>query len=510
MADKFGRRAFLKTCGLGASACAFSSIRPHKAESSERPNVLFLFTDDQRFNTIHALGNDRIITPNIDRLVRCGTAFTNAYVMGAHMVAAVCMPSRAMLMTGRTLFHLKERGSELPPEHVTMPEAFRRAGYTTFHTGKWHNDRASFARSFTTADKIFFGGMSSHYNIPIQDYDPSGRYPNDRRYWVTDTHSTELYADAAVRFLESYGEEAPFFMYVAFQSPHDPRHMPRKYIDMYNPTDIPLPPNYLPTHPFDFGEANHRDEKLERWPRTPEKIKRHLADYYAFITYTDAAIGRILDALDKTGKRDNTIIVFAGDNGLAVGSHGLMGKQNLYEHSIHVPLVMAGPGIPSGGRNEALCYLLDIYPTLCGLAGLDVPVSVEGQSLVPVLSGERRSMHDTLFFAFKNFQRAVRTDRWKLIRFNVFGDQHTCLFDLKNDPWETKNLADDPAQTGRLREMNRLLQREITANGDAVDLSKSDWGVPVIEPWKLGKWVDPNENVYYDAEWSPGPFENMN
>ncbi|GAG05502.1 unnamed protein product, partial [marine sediment metagenome] len=264
----------------------------------------------------------------------------------------------------------------------------------------------------TTADKIFFGGMSSHYNVPINDFDPEGKFPREDRYFVTDKHSTEMYADAAVNFLNNYRDDRPFFMYVSFQSPHDPRHMPQKYLEMYDPDNLPLPKNFLPAHPFDFGEANHRDEKLERWPRTPEKIRRHIADYYGFITYTDAEIGRILEALKEIGQYDNTIIIFAGDNGLAVGRHGLMGKQNIYDHSVHIPLVMSGPVIPSGERSSALCYLLDIFPTLCDLTGLPVPVTVEGKSLAPVIRREKLKTWDSLFFAFKNFQRGVRTERW--------------------------------------------------------------------------------------------------
>ena len=493
----------MKILGMGAMTLTIPCFTPAPEAQKKKPNILFLFTDDQRFDTIHALGNEHIITSNIDSFVNNGTAFTNAYFMGASLVAGVCMPSRAMLMTGRTLFHLEGNGHRLPPEHVTLPETLRKAGYTTFHTGKWHNDKQSFARSFTTADKIFFGGMSSHYKVPINDFDPNGVFPREDQYFVTDKHSTELYADTAVSFLTNYKDNKPFFMYVAFQSPHDPRHMPKQYLDMYDPDKLPLPKNFLPSHPFDFGEANHRDEKLERWPRTPEKIRRHTADYYGFITYTDAEIGRILNALKQTGQYDNTIIIFAGDNGLAVGRHGLMGKQNIYDHSVHIPFVMCGPGIPAGKRSEALCYLLDIFPTLCDLTDVKIPGSVDGISLAPVIRGKKENTRDSLFYAFKNFQRGVRTERWKLIKYNVFGEHHTQLFDIRSDPWETANLADNPDYTSRLQEMTDLLKDWIRNSGDKVDLDKPDWGVPVIDPWKPGKWADPNENVYYDAEWTP-------
>jgi len=401
--------------------------------------------------------------------------------------AAVCMPSRAMLMTGRHLFHLAGNGRRIPREHALMPEVFRNAGYVTFGTGKQHNGKEAFARSFSDGGKIFFGGMSDHYRVPVRDFDPSGKYSDDGVYVEEGKHSSELFSDAAVRFLREYKGDAPFFMYVSYTAPHDPRKMPEKYLRMYDPEKIPLPENFLPEHPFDNGELRVRDEKLAPWPRTPEEIRRHIAAYYAMITHVDAEIGRVLDALRETGRYGDTIIVFSGDNGLAVGRHGLMGKQNLYEHSVHVPLVFSGPGIPAGRRREAFCYLFDIFPTLCGLAGIPVPASVDGSSLVPVIRGGKRSVRDSLFFAYKNFQRAVRTDRWKLILYNVGGTETVQLFDLENDPWETTNLANDPAYTGKVRELRRLMKRWLRETGDGVDLDRPGWGVPVIPAWGAKK-----------------------
>jgi len=497
------RRTFLKTAS-GVAAINFACQgRTERNLAVKKPNVVLILTDDQSFRTIHALNNDIIRTPNIDSLVKRGTAFTNAWYMGSSN-AAVCMPSRAMLMTGKTLFHLENMGRVLPESHPTLPETFRNNGYRTFQTGKWHNDRGSFARSFSTAGKIFFGGMSSHYNIPIQDFDPEGEYPNSRSYHVTDTHSTELYANSAVTFLNSLNDDTPFFMYVAFQSPHDPRQMPDEYLNMYDPASIPLPDNFMPAHPFNFGEVNHRDEKLERWPRTSEKIRRHMADYFGFITFTDTAIGRILTALDRSGHIDDTIIVFAADNGLAVGQHGLMGKQNPYEHSVHVPLIICGPGVQSDVQTDTPCYLIDIYPTLCGLAGMEIPSSVEGASLLPVIRGEKYEVRDTQFFAFKNFQRAIKSGDLKLIEYNVAGERHTQLFDLAKDPWETVNLADDPAYRDKLASMRVLLKQAMADHDDAADLDMEGWGVPEIGPWKPGKWIDPNPDVYYDSSWPSG------
>jgi arylsulfatase A-like enzyme len=240
---------------------------------------------------------------------------------------------------------------------------------------------------------------------------------------------------------------------------------PKKYKEMYNPKNIPVPENFMPEHPFDNGEMKIRDEKLAPWPRTPEIIQQHIADYYGMITHLDDEIGRILETLEETGRANNTIIVFAGDNGLAVGQHGLMGKQNLYDHSIRVPLIFTGPGIPKGKKSDALCYLLDIFPTLCELTSLPIPETVEGRNLMPVIRGEEQKLRDNLFFAYKDIQRAVRDDRHKLIEYSVEDVRTTQLFDLDNDPWEVNDLSTDPSYSShlvRLREELARWQKEVS------------------------------------------------
>jgi arylsulfatase A-like enzyme len=440
-----------------------------------RPNVLILFTDDQRFDTIHALGYDPIQTPNMDRLVEEGTAFTRAYIMGGSS-PAVCMPSRAMLMTGRTLYHLDAQGQSIPDDHVMMGETFRQAGYATWGTGKWHNGTPAYARSFTAGAEIFFGGMDDHWNVPACDFDPAGRYDNAHPFVRTPhnsnavsmrhcdhiapgKHSSELFGEAAIDFLEGYEDEAPFLMYVSFMAPHDPRTMPEAFLRMYDPEEVDLPPNYKPEHPFDNGELRIRDELLADFPRTPEEIRHHNAEYYAMISHLDAQIGRVLDVLDAKGLADETIVVLAGDNGLAIGRHGLMGKQNMYDHSVHVPLLMRGPGVPQGETRDAQCYLLDIYPTLCDLTGVPIPGTVEGRSLAPVLNDAGATGREMLLFAYRGFQRAVQNGRYKLIEYVVGGEQRTQLFDLQEDPWELTNLADDPAYTETKTRLREALQR---------------------------------------------------
>jgi arylsulfatase A-like enzyme len=454
---------------------------------SRQPNILFLFTDDQRFDTIHALGNPVIHTPNMDRLVARGTAFTHAFIPGGTS-GAVCMPSRAMVHTGRTLFHIEGAGEGIPEEHVTLGECFRGAGYRTYGVGKWHNGPSSVGRSFGAGDEIFFGGMADHWNVPAYHYDPAGKYDAVCRHiadpWhsnaVTERrcdhihagrHSTDLIADTGISFIEQYDGKEPFLLYLAFLAPHDPRSMPRQFREMYDPERLPLPGNFLGGHPFDNGELHIRDEMLAGFPRTLAEVRRHLAEYYAMISHLDARIGDVMAALEERGLLEETIVVLAGDNGLAVGQHGLMGKQSLYEHSVRVPLVFAGPGVPEGVKTEAFAYLLDIFPTLGDLTGTAVPDSVEGTNLAPAMHGE--PVRDLLYLAYTDKHRGVRDDRWKLIEYVVDGKHAmTQLFDLQQDPLELNNLTADPVH----RDTLARLRREMVRLRDEWDDCETGWG----------------------------------
>jgi arylsulfatase A-like enzyme len=448
----------LTVMGAIKAAAAPSTVAP-----DVRPNILFLLSDDQRFDTIHALGNREIKTPNLDRLVRAGTSFTRAAIMGGGQ-GAICMPSRAMLMTGRTLFRATTTytGNVMPADAVTWPQAFRTNGYDTFGIGKWHNDPASYARSFSGGGPIFFGGMSDHTAVAVHAYDPAGVYAPINARTAT-TFSTRLFADAAIRVIEErQAKQNPFVLYVAFTAPHDPRTPPQKFAELYRADRIRLPRNFQPEHPFDNGDLRVRDEQLLPWPRTPGAVKEEIASYYGMISHLDEQIGRILEALTRSRFASNTIIVFAGDNGLAVGQHGLLGKQSVYEHSVRVPLIVSGPGIRRNQRSDALCYLLDVMPTLCELAGVRRPLGVEGISLKEVLHHKSAPIRDELFFAYRADQRSIRDDRWKLIEYPR--SQIRQLFDLRRDPSENTNLADDPRHRDRLLALQARLatwQREL-------------------------------------------------
>lgn len=459
--------------------------------SRKKLNVVFFFTDDQRYDTIRALGNNQIFTPNIDCLVTSGVSFTNAYIAGGSH-EAVCMPSRAMLHTGRELFHLDRSGEQIPSDHALLGEAFQREGYRTYGTGKWHNGSSSYARSFTDGAEIFFGGMEDHWNVPACDFDPSGTYSakpianapaysNDLSFRQCDhikagKHSSELFADAAIDFLRDYESSDPFFMYVSFMAPHDPRTMPRKFLEMYDPSVLPLPGNFLPEHPFDNGALEVRDEFLAPHPRMPQNIRTHLAEYYAMISHLDEQIGRVMAELTRRGLAENTIVLLAGDNGLALGQHGLMGKQNLYEHSLKIPLVVNGPSIPANETRDAPVYLYDVFPTLCDLTGIAIPESVDGRSFATAIENAEVQTRDSLFFAYERYQRAVRQGRMKLIEYVVQGVRHTHLFDLEEDPFEKNNLAGIGSNARILAQLREQLQKRSASCGDMDSyLGKTFW-----------------------------------
>jgi arylsulfatase A-like enzyme len=406
-------------------------------QSVKRPNILFLFADDQRADTIGAHGNPHIRTPNIDRLVRAGFSFRENHVFGSNN-GAVCVPSRAMLMTGQTWFHIE---SQRLPNELLLPQLLARGGYETFGTGKWHNGESSWRRAFQRGKAVMFGGMADHTKVPVKDLLPTGQLSAER---IGEKFSSELFADAAIEYLEGREREQPFFAYVAFTAPHDPRQPTNRWRAHYERNPPPLPVNFRRQLAFDNGMVrNLRDENLAAWPREEQVIREQIAEYYGLLSHMDEQVGRILSALKRTGQDRNTIIIYAADNGLALGSHGLLGKQSVYQHSVRVPLIIAGPGIPRGGSSLALTYLFDLFPTICQMVGIAPPEGLAGQSLVPLLRGERRSIRETIFLPFQKIQRAIRDERWKLIAYPQIG--YLEFFDLQNDPHETVDLFDRPA-----------------------------------------------------------------
>lgn len=424
-----------------------SLVFSKRVTAADPPNVLFLVSDDQRPDTIAALGNAAIQTPNLDRLVHRGSVFSNAICANP-----ICSPSRAEILTGCTGMRngVFDFGRTIDPALPTLPEPFHEAGYATWYTGKWHNNGrpslhgyANTAGLFTSGGARWWKEQSDYRGQPITGY--KGWVFRDTNDKVQPQHGVGLtpnisarFADAAIEVIR--GATKPFFLHVNFTAPHDPLLIPPGYEDRYDPSKIPLPKNFRDNHPFDHGNKGGRDEVLLPIPRTEADVRGDIAAYYAVITHLDAQVGRILNALDVAGKTDSTIVVFTSDHGLAMGSHGLRGKQNMYEHTIRVPLIFAGPKVPRSKTFKGHAYLRDIFPTVCDLAGIDPPSDLDGKSQLPVMLGAKESMYNFSIGYFRDSQRMIRTDRWKLIEYPVA--KRTQLFDLANDQDELNDLSD--------------------------------------------------------------------
>lgn len=441
--------------------------------AAERPNVLLLVSDDQRPDTISALGNPHIRTPHLDQLARRSRVMRRAVCANP-----ICTPSRAEILSGCSSFRngVLDFGRVINPDIVPWPRAMRDAGYATWYVGKWHNNGRPSLHGYTQCEGLFGGGggkwwtpqtdwrgqeVTGYRGWIFQSANGKTKHP-DRGVGLTAEISRD-FADAAIAVLkQSKGKERPFFLHVNFTAPHDPLLIPAGKQYQYDPQRIPLPPNFLPRHPFDHGNLEGRDERLLPWPRTPELIRRTLAAYYAVITHLDEQVGRILTSLETHGFADNTLVIYTSDHGLAVGSHGLRGKQSMYEHTIGVPLLIAGPGI-AAGESQAPIYLRDLYPTVCELANVPLPqgLPLDGVSHADVLHDEKAAHHDAVFGYFRQHQRMIRKGDWKLILYPQV--ERKQLFHLAADPHELQDLSGSPQHQTRVKSLEAELSQWLAA-----------------------------------------------
>lgn len=461
------------------SGCSEQKIDEGKLLEAKPLNVLFILTDDQAPDTVSAFGNKNISTPSLDALASQGMRFSHVFNQGAWS-GAVCLPSRQMINTGRHLYRtgLDARGvndASFVAKHETFGETFKKSGYDTFQTGKWHLSMEVWQRSFTHGKAIHKNGMSrhekgGHWDAEFTDFDNTKQGEQAFVDYKGGKHTSEVVADAAVDFLTQRNDSSkPFMMYVGFLAPHDPLHAPDEYLARYPEKDIQLPENFEKYHPFDQGDYYLRDEVLAGFPRSPKEIKGKISKYYAMIEHTDAQIGRILKQLEESGQADNTVIIYTSDHGLAMGRHGLMGKQNQYDHSVRAPFIVKGPNIPAGKTAPGMFYLNSVYPTAAELAGLPIPVSVDAPSIVPLINGEKEAVFDTVFGAYRHFQRMVRSQDYKLIYYPMI--KRTQLFNMKDDPLEMHDLSANPEYEQRIGHMMAELDRWQKVVDDPLDFS---------------------------------------
>lgn len=473
----------LLSCLILASAC--SNLKNDVKEKAAPPNIVFIFADDMTYSAVHSLGNNEVKTPNIDRLVNAGTSFTHAYNMGSWS-GAVCLASRAMFMSGRTVWNANEftkKWSEGQEIDKTWGKLMESGGYDTYMTGKWHisapapkvfkttahirpgmpNDAWDHFKmvelfektDLTKVNLIDLMPVGYHRPMSPQDSSWSPTDPKFGGFWDGGKHWSEVLKDDALTFIDSAkAKDNPFFMYLAFNAPHDPRQAPQEFVDMYPIQNISLPKSWLPMYPFKDGIANGvdlRDEALAPFPRTEYATKTHIQEYYASISHMDAQIGSILDALEASGKMENTYIVFTADHGLAMGRHGLLGKQTLFDHSLRAPFILVGPDVPKGERISKDIYIQDAMATSLELAGVPKPEYVEFNSVLPLLDDQVSSSYPSIYGGYLDVQRAIRKDGYKLLVYPKLNK--TLLFDLVNDPEEMNDLAQQPGHGERVKNM---------------------------------------------------------
>lgn len=435
------------------------------SDEANKPNILFILADDMSYEAIGAANRLDIDTPNLDRLARRSTTFTHAYNMGADR-GAVCMASRAMLNSGRFLW----QAVGLDPEQIKRDQGFwsqrmKHAGYRTYFSGKWHVKTDP--RGVFDVVKNVRKGMPKQtpkgYNRPKgpEDYS-SGWKPWDPKhggYWEGGKHWSTIVGDDGIEFMETAAkQDQPFFMYLAFNAPHDPRQAPKEFVDRYPLNRIEVPESFLPQYPYadKICGLGLRDEKLMPYPRTKFSVKVNRQEYFAIITHMDQEIGRILDSLQQSGKSENTFVIFTADHGLAVGHHGLCGKQNMYDHSVRVPFMIAGPNIKEDNKITAPIYLQDAMATALELAGASLE-GVDFKSVLPLIRGETAKTHEVIYGAYMKRQLMITQGHWKLIHYPTANVER--LFNLKTDPLEIKDLAGDPQHADRLEQLRDALAK---------------------------------------------------
>ena len=445
---RYQRRSFLQLMG-GTLAASMLNPLITRGNRTTRPNIVLIIGDDWAHMDLGSAGHPLLKTPNLDRLASEGVRFTRAFTPNP-----ICTPSRAALLTGQDCWTngCYFFGMPIRSQSKHFAQLLSEAGYETFYTGKWHNDGLPLQRGFTAGKYIGGGGPGSggHFKPKVRDFGGG----NERQIEHFDS---ELFTDAAVEFLESQRPDSkPFLLFVSYMTPHDPWTPPGKYTTMYKPQAIDLPPNFMPrpmnnSKPFkyytDWHGTNLRDEKqMVPFPRTPEGVRDVRSRYYGTITHDDEQIGRILHKLDEKQLAKNTLVIFLADHGISLGAHGISGKQTMYEEGIRLPLIMRYQKLRrSSAENSNLVSLIDIFPTICEAAGIAVPDSVEGKSLLDLYHRQVRWDREHIFASFVSPTRhqldirCIRTERYKLVH-HLTTDEIE-LYDLEKDPYELENLA---------------------------------------------------------------------
>ncbi|MFI3306212.1 MAG: sulfatase-like hydrolase/transferase [Rikenellaceae bacterium] len=438
-----------------------------QGERDGKPNFLFIIADDHCYNALESLNMDGLKTPNLDKLRASGTYFSHAFNQGS-WVPAISMASRSMLVTGQNVWNVREYSensrtvvSQTPAkdgekvvktyklnENSYWPQYMKSAGYDTYFAGKWHN--TGIVEQLFDHYRNVRGGMAQQHKDCYRRNFIEGRadkwQPYDTSfggYWEGGTHWSKVLKDDALYYFDQIEKsDKPFFMYLGFNAPHDPRQSPKEYVDMYPTSEVSVPTNFVPKYEYadQIGCSQKlRDERLAPFPRTEYSVKVNRQEYFASITYMDKQIGDIVAKLKASGEFDNTYIIYTADHGLAVGDHGMLGKQNMYDASLRVPFFISGPDIPQGKQIDDLIYLQDAMATIMDLAGSKYMDNVAFKSVMPLIRGE--SGRDAVYGGYTTFQRMVRNDKYKMI---IYPEAEVIrLYDIQKDPLEMNDIANE-------------------------------------------------------------------
>lgn len=460
-----------------------------------KPNILFIVADDLNC-ALGPYGDAAAKTPNLDRLAARGLTFERAYCQ-----QAVCNPSRSSFLTGLRpdtvgVDDLRKGFRDTAPNGtslVTLPQHFKNHGYFCQNIGKmFHNMGETQDRRSWSIDEVFHKGTHADDtifgNLPLKG-ERSYKAPVTEAHNVPDTaYRDGQIANLAAAMLRDHSSSSqPFFLAVGFWRPHLPFVAPKKYWDLYDPDKIPLPaPGAKPEGVPEI--AMHISREIKGYGLTPkdrpftsEEIRHYRHGYYAAISFMDAQIGEILDALDESGKAGVTIVVFTSDHGFHIGEHTLWGKTSNFELDARVPLIIASPEHTAGHgkKTKALAELVDLYPTFAALSGIesDLPENLEGQDLRPVIKdptatvkSEAFTQHQHPFYGsrkdWKAWGYSVRTDKWRYTEWRPIagGDEvERELYDHESDPGETKNLANEASLQETVNRLSEQVARMFPA-----------------------------------------------
>lgn len=444
------------------------------AEPSERFNIVVIVADDLRADVMSVYGGP-VPTPNLEKLAGKGTRFLRA-ISGY----PICHVSRSEMLCGRALVKEASTPGSIPFDRswTLWPQLMRTAGWRTVYSGKWHVAGTPVECGYSETAGLYSPGSptaglltlsSSATDRKVTGYvgwtfkDANGK--EQPQHGIGLTPQTDALITAAAVEQVRKPQSQPLFLHVNFTAPHDPLHWPTSRTDSYAAEQVLLPANFQPQHAFEHGNLVGRDELIVPAPRTAGDVRRERAVYYAIVENLDAQVGQLLSAIHASPNPESWLVIFTSDQGLALGSHGLMGKQNQYEHTVNVPLILAGPGIPAGLRTEHQCALRDLFPTVCELTSHSIPASVQGTSVMSILRNKPAPSFEYVFGYFTDTQRMIRTaDGWKLIWYPK--QKRIQLFQTKADPQEQSDLSQVPAQRGRIRQLKQRLRDWQQQHGD--------------------------------------------